>query len=344
MTPPVVISFADAVAKTAHEKHRHVLLGNGFSRAWRDDIFSYSALLDQAASKGLSPDARSVFDKLNTTDFETVMRALRDAAIIVGHYTQGASPLTQQLEADAASLREILVQAIAGNHPARLTEITQSEFAHARTFLAHFERTYTVNYDLLLYWTFMQAEIEPVLQPDDGFRTPDDGPCEYVTWGIENSNKQNTFYLHGALHLFDAGHELKKYTWSNTGIALMDQVRSALIAGLFPIFVSEGTSEQKLGRIKHSDFLSRGYRSFANIGGCLFIHGHSMSPQDEHITSLIETNKVHTLAVGLRTPLSASSLLICERCEGLVTARAGTRHPLVVMYYDAASAAVWRAA
>jgi hypothetical protein len=344
MTAPSVITFAEAIEKTAHEKHRHVLLGNGFSRAWKDDIFSYSALLDQATAKGLTPAARGVFDKLKTTDFETVMRALRDAATIVEHYTNGASPLTQRLEADAASLREILVQAIAGSHPARLTEITQAEFAHARTFLANFERTYTVNYDLLLYWTLMQAEIEPVLHPDDGFRTPDDGPCEYVTWGVENSNTQNTFYLHGALHLFDAGHELKKYTWTNTGIALMDQVRAALTAGLFPIFVSEGTSEQKLARIKHSDFLSRGYRSFANIGGCLFIHGHSMSPQDEHITSLIETNKVHTLAVGLRTPLSAGSLRIRDRCEGLVTARTSTRHPLNVLYYDAATAAVWRAA
>jgi len=32
----------------------------------------------------------------------------------------------------------------------------------------------------------------------------------YVVWYPERSNQQNVYYLHGALHLFDAGAEIKK--------------------------------------------------------------------------------------------------------------------------------------
>ena len=36
-------------------------------------------------------------------------------------------------------------------------------------------------------------------------------------------------FLHGALHIFDGGHDCcKKYTWSNTGIALVErEIRQA---------------------------------------------------------------------------------------------------------------------
>ena len=60
---------------------------------------------------------------------------------------------------------------------------------------------------------------------------------------------QNIHYLHGALHLFDAGHQLQKYTWVNTGNALVDQATEALKNDLFPVFVAEGDSKSKLTKI-----------------------------------------------------------------------------------------------
>jgi hypothetical protein len=62
-----------------------------------------------------------------------------------------------------------------------------------------------VNYDLLLYWALMQREMPPSIDFDDGFREPDDGPAEYVTWDVQKTGEQNVFYLHGGLHIFDAG-------------------------------------------------------------------------------------------------------------------------------------------
>ena len=156
-------------------------------------------------------------------------------------------------------------------------------------FLSHFQNIYTVNYDLLLYWALMQEELEPVIDFDDGFRQPDDGPADYVTWDVQKTDAQNTFYLHGGLHIFDAGPELQKFTWCNTGIALVDQIREALATNRFPVFVAEGNPESKLDRIQHSGFLNRAYRSFASIGGTLFVFGLSFGDTDEHILRLMDT-------------------------------------------------------
>lgn len=336
-----VLSFVDALSLAPETSKRHALLGNGFSRAWRDDIFSYDALLEQARFENLSPFARRAFEALGTTDFEEVMRALRSAATLVNLYDNNAE-LQRRLFQDAIGLQEVLVQAIAGRHPDRPHAVSEDEHCHAKSFLANFGSIYTLNYDLLLYWALMQQELAPHVPFDDGFRTPDDGPCEYVTWEVEKTDKQTVFYLHGALHIFDAGHEIQKYTWVNTGVALIDQIRSALEANLYPLFVSEGESRQKLEKIKHSDLLARGYRSFSKIGGALFLYGHSMATNDQHIIRLIEKNKCSKLFVSLfGDPESPANRRIRECSLEIANARPPTRS-LEVRFFDATSAHVWR--
>ena len=41
-------TFAEALQRTRDAPKRHLMLGNGFSRALRDDIFAYGALFDRA--------------------------------------------------------------------------------------------------------------------------------------------------------------------------------------------------------------------------------------------------------------------------------------------------------
>src|SRR6202035_1072609 len=134
---------------------------------------------------------------------------------------------------------------------------------------------------------------------DDGFRTPNEGSTDFVSWDIEKTDSQNLFYLHGALHIFDAGSELQKFTWINTGIKLIEQIRNALDDKKFPLFVSEGTSSEKMDKIMHSNYLSRGMRSFSKIGGNLFIYGHSLADNDKHILNLIPKSKIKRLFVSL---------------------------------------------
>jgi hypothetical protein len=334
------MTFEEALAATQEGK-RHLLLGNGFSRACREDIFAYSALFDSANFETLSAAARQAFDALKTRDFETVMRTLRSASTLVRVYEPANDVLAVRLASDAEGLREVLVQAIAGNHPDRPHDIGPDKYKACRSFLAHFGDVYTLNYDLLLYWALMQEELEPAIHFDDGFRTPDAGPQEYVTWDVEKTDRQSVFYLHGALHIFDSGFEIQKYTWINTGVPLVEQIRGALEHGLFPVFVAEGDSASKVEKIRHSEFLFRPRRSFAKIGGTLFVYGHSMGASDEHILRLIEKNRVSRLYVSLHGSTdSGSNRQIITRSKRIAEARPATR-PLEVAYFDAASARVW---
>ncbi len=345
--PVKIVNFEVAMAAAKRAGHVHALLGNGFSRACRDDIFSYGALFDRADFSELSGYCRDAFAALGSTDFEVVIKALKSAAILLSTYEPEASDLAALMQSDAGKLREVLVRAIAGSHPAFPGEIAPEAYVACRNFLSNFERVYTLNYDLLLYWAFMQDELEPVLECDDGFRKPDE-PQDYVTWEVENSYEQKIYYLHGALHLFDAGSELQKYTWLNTGIRLIDQVRAALDASKYPLFVSEGTSVEKLERIKHSGYLHRGLASMPKVTGSMFVYGLSFAENDEHVLRMIEIGKIARLYVSLfGDPNSETNALIIDRAMRLVekrkTRNEGRRRPLElqVEFYSAQSARVW---
>lgn len=340
---PDLLNFQEAIAEAEPGKSKHVFLGNGFSRACRNDIFAYDALFKRADFTRL-PLAQQAFTALGTTDFEVVMLALRRAAVLVTVYAPTHPDLAKLFREQADALREVLAAAIAQNHPEYPAEIAPERYTACRQFLNHFNSVYTLNYDLLLYWSIMQGEAEQDLAlGDDGFRTPDDGTATYVTWDVEKTDRQDVHYLHGALHLFDAGNELKKYTWVNTGIRLIDQIREALAKNFFPLIVSEGTSAEKMTRIQHSNYLGRSYRSFAKIGGTLYIYGFAMGANDEHWLRLIQANRsLKKLFVGLYgDPADAANQHVVQRTFALREARSAGRFALSVGFFNASTAKVW---
>ncbi len=344
---PSIISFSKAIQISEELKHRHLLLGNGFSIDWRKHTFHYGSLFEQADFSSLSKEVQQLFEALRTEDFEVVMMHLRNAAKTIRVYRPGSIRLIDKLEKDAEALKEVLIRTIASNHPEFPAEISEREYRHCREFLSHFQsgKIYSLNYDLLLYWVLMHFNgTEESLKSDDGFRTPDAGVAEYVSWDIENTNTQNIFHLHGALYLFDAGAVLKKYTWANTGIRLIEQVREALSENYFPLIVTEGESAEKQRKIMHSSYLSRGQRSISNISGSLFIHGHSLADSDNHIIKLLSKRgcKIQKLFVSLfgeaNTP---ENKIIIDKAMQIQSSR-GQRYPLELYFYNSESAHVWR--
>lgn len=342
-----VLTFAEAIDASAGYPKRHLLLGNGFSIACRPDIFVYEKLFEQADFSILSSSAKAAFEALKTTDFERVIKALRDAAALAMLYGACTAQVQAMLE-DANALKELLVQTIAQSHPALPGEITDSEYAACQRFLDNFHTTYTFNYDLLLYWAHMHRENRDEVQSDDGFRTSQSDiesgiPSDYVVWESGQSHDQNMWFLHGALHVFDSGTEIQKYTWSRTGVRLIEQIREALSRDLFPLFVAEGSSAEKFERIRHSDYLAKAYRSFQEIQHCLFVYGHSLAANDEHYLHRIEKGKLAHIYVGLYgDPESVINRRIIKRAKAMSVARRGKRE-LKMDFYDSASATVWGA-
>ena len=148
--------------------------------------------------------------------------------------------------------------------------------------------------------------------------------------------------MHGALHLFDAGDELQKYTWVNTGIKLIDQIKNALDKDYFPLFVSEGRSIEKKNKIMHSSYLSRGMRSFSQIGGALFIYGHSFSDNDTHILDLIPKSKITKLFVGLYGVKNSQDIKLIINKAKKVTLKKKSDKKIELYFYNSESANVWK--
>lgn len=93
------ISFKEALSIADEHGKKHLMLGNGFSIALRPAIFTYNTLYERAKdSKKLSAEMQDVFDKLGTTDFELVMEALENAAILVSLYEKSNPRLAKTLK------------------------------------------------------------------------------------------------------------------------------------------------------------------------------------------------------------------------------------------------------
>lgn len=334
-------TFSDVINKISSKEHKHVLLGNGYSQACRSDIFSYGSLLENADFSQLSKTSKNAFEVLGTTDFEVVIKLLMDSSKIVNLYSPNQVDLINTLRDDSAKLKGLLVETIAKHHPSNPSVLSELEFKNGREFLRHFTNIYTLNYDLLMYWTLMHEfknENPPKkLVFDDGFRAPSGNSdnANYVSWEIENSNRQNIYYLHGALHLFESESELTKFTWIRTGVTLMEQINEALEKQSYPLIVAEGTSIQKMKRIMKSGYLQRGLKSLASIGGNLFIYGMSMSQNDDHIIGRIKKSKVSKLWLSVYgNPKNVANKEMMSRAKALFENKE-------VNFYDASSAKIW---
>lgn len=340
-----VLSFSDALANSREASGKiHALLGNGFSIACRPDRFTYDALLDEATFSGSSCNMLDVFRLLGTTDFEKVIEALRTAGHLAETYATVDPDLADRLRDDAEIVRESLAQVLAARHPDLPFDISDDEYDSARLFLSNFERIYTINYDMLLYWTVMK-DGKPTVVRNDGFGNPDDESADYVVWEpYATYSDQRLFYLHGGLHLYDNGSELAKITWSRTDTPLIDQIRLALAEGRYPLIVTEGNSEEKTDKILHHAYLTHGIRSFSNIQGTLFLYGLSLAPNDEHLLRRIAEGKVHTVFVSIfGDPSSDSNKGVIQRADSLADERSdfNPTKPLKVRFFDAESAEVW---
>jgi hypothetical protein len=343
-----IVPYEKAMAALTGSKKRHLLLGNGFSIALKPDIFSYGSLYENA-DFGNASHVKKLFEALKTQDFEIVIKYLQDAAKVVEVYRPSAVTLARSLRRDAAAIKDALVTAIAKRHPDRPFDIKPSQYAACRKFVSPFDHIFTLNYDVLLYWALMQDEVDKLaIQHDDGFRHPEDDPDKpWVSW--QQANSATVSYLHGALHLFDAGAEITKYTWSKTDKPIVEQIRTALSEEKYPLFVAEGESRTKRQRILHNGYLHKALRSFESCCGpsttAIIVFGHSLAANDRHVLRCISRGGCGDLAVSLfGDPSSKANKAAISSAMTLQDDRAsarGTRFPLRITFYDAASAQVW---
>lgn len=302
------------------KRKKHLLLGNGFSIAYNDKIFSYNALSNFIEE--LEDDLLiKLFATINTKNFELIMQQL-DNFIEIAKTFNADDKFTKKLITANTTLKKSLIDAIKKLHPEHVFTIPEEKSKSCFNFLNEFitndGKIFSTNYDLLLYWVLMRNNSQLAI---DGFgRTleteldyenyieTDDLEFSELTWG-KNKEEQNIFYLHGALPIFDNNIEIIKEEYDIQNF-LLEKINKRLEKKEYPIFVTAGNAKEKLNHIMHNKYLSFCYEQLTKIEGSLVVFGFNFGKYDTHIIKAINkaalygrkaSNKLHSIYIGVYT-------------------------------------------
>lgn len=285
-----------------------ILVGNGASRAV-SPRFDYGSLYETACAFVEGPHlntlAQELFDELETKNFEQVLSTLASARLV----NRLLNLPLQEIEAQHELIRSALVHAVRSIHVTRF-EVPDSTLDEINAALHRYDYIYSTNYDLLIYWAVMRNEA--------GFK-------DYF-WGSQfdladsdiYGDPTRILYLHGALHLYgNAGRRTYKRQNSSAG-NLLETFGQPLPHDetAVPLFVTEGSSDDKLRSIYTSDYLAFAYAQFSKHSGPLIIFGQSLDKDfDGHLLRAIL--KSSNLKLGVAIHAGSTSNVAQTKAEWL---------------------------
>jgi hypothetical protein len=236
-----------------------LVLGNGASIAISSN-FSYSSLFESAKQKEqITKNIERIFEHLDTKDFELVLHMLWHAS----HINKALEIEDSATSATYSELRTALVKTVRDIHVAY--DDVKDELLNIATFMKQFSTVFSLNYDLLVYWAMMLGNRtwgetwfkdcfkSRFFQSDwEQYREP---------YGNSNGSTL-VFYPHGNLALATdiVGKEVK--LGSTDYKNLLDTIINEWNEDNYiPLFVSEGTTDQKFLSISRSAYLNSVHNS-----------------------------------------------------------------------------------
>ncbi len=271
-----------------------LLIGNGFSQnIWSG--FKYDSLFEKASQNNgdhLTTADVSLFNHLETRNFEVVLSALATSKTVSVALNQH----NNSFKAHEQSIREALIRAVHGVH-IRWSEDLGPCLLKIACELTKYMSIYCTNYDLIVYWSTMRY-----VENHDKRRFVDyfwSNPFNILNTEIRKRESRSALhFLHGGLHLCksNTGRTSKRM---HSGTSLLDGFATNY-PDKIPLFISEGTSEDKLQSIYQSDYLSFVLSCFARDTSPLVILGHSLGDSDQHIIDAINAHKDRSVAISVR--------------------------------------------
>lgn len=315
-----------------------IILGNGASISI-DDSFSYGSLKQHAVDNGLlTQDVNSLFEFFNTNDFELVLRLVWQANKV----NSALNIPDQRTRVAYEHVRDCLIQAVQSIHPEYYQ--VEDQFPDIANFLARFKTILSLNYDLTLYWVIMYANR---IGNGHSFKDcmihgqfDDEWPRYRTSISDWDRHTSLIFYPHGSLVLarniverelkLEAreGHDLLNsilYQWQTTNYV--------------PLFVSEGTAEQKISAIHNSHYLNTVYREvIPSLSNSLVIYGWGLGEHDVHILNRLRLSTVSNIAVSVY----GNDQAYCNRV--IQTIRDHIGHHVNVIFFNSQSPGCWNQA
>ncbi len=225
---------------------------------------------------------------------------------------------TSKIERSIERLKDGLIKTIEDVHP-RWAETDQAQLERIALELNTFNDIYTLNYDLYLYR--MILILKDKHSADTSIRPYSDFFWEihderFLDFCSDSSRVykgfRHPYYLHGALFLFrESIHDLKLRS-DDSPTELMEAIGKIIREGEIPLFVSEGTPEQKREAIGRSGYLRFALEKLEDSTNSLVIFGSSLSDPDKHIVDAINRN-TRGLAISIHVGLKTNGELISEK-------------------------------
>lgn len=320
------------------ESWKSLILGNGASIAIHKD-FAYSTLFSVADEKGWLANAALIFAKLGTTDFEYVLLACWYAEQI------NAALETPSAEISAAyeKVRMALIESVHCVHP--LHADVAADLQRIGTFASAFPTVVSLNYDLTLYWAMLVFNSVNGAWFKDAFKNGEfqvDWKYLRQPYGCA-TGATLVFYPHGSLAFARdyLGYETKISVNEEAARDLLKTITLSWSSGNYvPLFVSEGTSKQKVAAIRRSHYLSNVYeRVLPSLGESLVVFGWSFDERDWHVLDAISISPPKRMAVSVFTGKSDKDQQ--EFCRHVLTAVDRRMPGTKIIFFDSRSQGCW---
>jgi hypothetical protein len=293
-----------------------LILGNGSSIAI-DSRFDYPSLLEEARNQELiEEDVLRIFEYLRKEDFELVLRMLWHSSKI-----NEALGINDDRSVKAYNnVREALIKVVRKHHVERDENGLDEKLNKASSFMKNFETVISLNYDLLVYWSIIKSNKSPknrdhlfkdcFLKKEGNFYFSEDWNELRKAW--KNYERATIVaYPHGNLTLATKidGTESKISRLGDEDNLLESIFQKWNEGELSPLFVSEGTKEEKLSSIRRSHYLSTVYDEIIpSIEKSVVFFGWSIGENDFHILDSLCKSGIKKFALGINNQLSENAL------------------------------------
>jgi Domain of unknown function (DUF4917) len=283
-----------------------ILLGNGFSQAvW--EKFGYSSIYKAACSEQhtrqpLTPEDIKLFEAKETTNFEMILAGLSEAANVNQIFKKEYQFLNERYE----HIKSALGEAIRSVH-VPWDKVTDNVLSEIKDAISKYKFVFTTNYDLLPYWAIMSGNGPKDFL--DFFWSKDDLSGARDFFDIANSGvlypkKTQILYLHGALHLYKDSKTKRTHKMTNG-----HSKSNLLEISKVPLFITEGSSSDKLAAIRDSDYLLFAYGQLLSYSKPLVVFGHSLGPTDQHLIDALKKDNRNKIAISIRGSNSCEKIM-----------------------------------
>lgn len=276
-----------------------ILLGNGASIAV-SPRFSYDSLRERAIQQGFLPeDAQRLFDFFGTHDFELILRIVWQASNV----NRSLGIRDEQTHIAYTNVRNCLIQTVRDIHP-EYHEVCDF-LPNIYQFLRGFQTVISLNYDLVVYWTMTYGLSVPDWHAfKDCFVGGGAFSDDWQRFRTPIYNERSTtlvLYPHGSLALCRnlVEREAKIHAQDSAGLleTILWHWQSEQVV---PLFVSEGTWQQKVTSIQNSYYLSTVYREvLKSPRNTLVVYGWGFADQDLHLLQRMRDTGINRVAVSV---------------------------------------------